>query len=546
MKNRIMKIRKNHYDEMRFYADLENGVFVAEDNAILPEALMKDNCDILRGLIDYAEPQDLGKLINLCERIEYGSRNPISKDELEISITLRDRNDNLVSSSLKCLLDKNEEGLVTAYVCIIRPYTKRELENQEVLKLFTSDKNPTIYINRISKFMEKAPERLYAYIQFDIRNFRYINEKYGSDVGDEILAYINETLNIMCDDEHIHCRLTSDLFQIVTYYNSRDEILEFIDMLDLRLHRYQDIRFSMSYGVSIASGTSKEYRKHGDEAGLARIECKRVILKKAVFYEDTLMVNVKRNGAIEEIEEDALKNGEFHVYLQPKYRYDGEAGKIVGAEALVRWIDSTGKVKPPMEFVPVFEENGFILEIDKFMWEEVCKIIRRWMDEGRPLIPISVNVSRTYLRKINLVSYLDSLIEKYNIPIELLQLEITETTESEDTIEYAKGFKKAGYTLLMDDFGSGYSSLSMLKNTPFDILKMDRAFLISCLDSDNGKAIVSHVISMSNDLGLDIVAEGVETKEVADFLYDKGCTVSQGYYFSKPIPVSDFERIYFD
>jgi EAL domain-containing protein (putative c-di-GMP-specific phosphodiesterase class I) len=148
---------------------------------------------------------------------------------------------------------------------------------------------------------------------------------------------------------------------------------------------------------------------------------------------------------------------------------------------------------------------------------------------------ISVNVLRTYLRKINLVGYLDNLLEKYGVPIEYLQLEITETTESEDTIEYANAFKKAGYTLLMDDFGSGYSSLSMLQNTPFDILKMDREFLSSCLDTDNGKAIVSHVISMSKDIGLDIVAEGVESKDVADFLYGKGCTVSQGYYFSKPV-----------
>lgn len=479
------------------------------------------------------------------KELNRGQGFPIGMTEIETNLTFKSREGENLSCSVKCYLDMNDQGLISAYIGIIRPFSKRELEEREILNVFSNDKNPAIFINKIAKFMGAHPERQYAFIQFDIRKFKYINEKYGSDIGDEILVYINETLSIMCDDEHLHARLTSDIFQVVTYYNNKEEILEFIDMLDLRLHRYKDIRFSMSYGVSVAPGDSKQYRLHGDQAGLARAESKRAILKKAVFYEDTLMVNIKRSGAIEEIEEEALRNGEFHVFLQPKYSYDGTVGRIIGAEALVRWIDSDGKIKSPMDFVPIFEQNGFILEVDKFMWEEVCKILRGWIDSEKELVPISVNVSRTYLRKINLVSYLDSLLEKYDIPIELLQLEITETTESEDTIAYVNAFKKAGYTLLMDDFGSGYSSLGMLRNTPFDILKMDRSFLTSCLDSDNGKAIVSHVISMSGDLGLDVIAEGVETKEVADFLYDNGCTVSQGYYFSKPVPVDEFESLFF-
>lgn len=538
----IIRIRKEHYDGMRFYADLINEVYSAEENSILSDELMTENCDILSSLKNYASPEDTGKLINVCERVDYATRNPVNMDVIETSITLIDRDGNYRPSALTLYLDFDEKDLLAAYVGIIRPYTKREIQEQKILRSFSNDKNPAIFIDRIAEFMANNPERMYAFIQFDVRKFRYINEKYGSKIGDEVLDYIRETLNIMCDETHLFARLTADLFQVVTYYNNREEILEFIDMIDLRLHRYKDVRFSMSYGVSIAPGTSTEYRKHGDEAGLARVECKGAILKKAVFYEDTLMLNLTKTGAIEEIEEDALRNGEFHVFLQPKYEYDGSDAEIIGAEALVRWIDSEGHMKSPMEFVPVFEQNGFILEVDKFMWEEVCKILKRWRDEGKPLIPISVNVSRTYLRKINIVTYLDSLIDKYDIPVEYLQLEITETTESEETIEYANAFKKAGYTLLMDDFGSGYSSLGSLKNTPFDILKMDRSFLTSCLDSDNGKAIVSHVISMSNDLGLDIVAEGVETKEVADFLYNKGCTVSQGYYFSKPVPVADFEE----
>jgi EAL domain-containing protein (putative c-di-GMP-specific phosphodiesterase class I) len=230
--------------------------------------------------------------------------------------------------------------------------------------------------------------------------------------------------------------------------------------------------------------------------------------------------------------------------LQPKYIYNKHEAAIVGAEALVRWIDKEGKVKSPVDFIPVFEENGFILKLDQFMWESVCKLIRKWLDAGIKAVPISVNVSRTYLYKFDVVTYIKGLIDKYNVPIDLLQIEITETTESEETIQYAEKFKEAGFTLMMDDFGSGYSSLSMLKDMPFDVLKMDRSFLDECLDNEHGRTIVSHVISMSNDLELNIIAEGVETKEMADFLYDNGCDVSQGYYFSKPLPIEDFEALW--
>lgn len=252
---------------------------------------------------------------------------------------------------------------------------------------------------------------------------------------------------------------------------------------------------------------------------------------------------MKQTGAIEEVEEEALRQEEFQVYLQPKYQYDRSHAKIVGAEALVRWIDANGKCKSPMEFIPVFEANGFIYKLDCFMWEMVCKVIRRWLDTGRQPLPISVNVSRTYLQKEDVAGYIKNLIDKYQIPMELFQLEITETTENAESLSYINSLKQAGFTLLMDDFGSGYSSLCMLKNTPFDVLKMDRQFLDECLDSKQGKTIISHVISMSNDLGLSIIAEGVENRGTADFLYDNGCSVSQGFYFSKPVSIPEFEHM---
>lgn len=545
LKERIIEIRKNHFDLVRFFADLENQHFIVEKNSILPERFMEDNCDVLKELYtgSWVDKRDRGKIINLYERIMQGTEEPIHMDELEVQIRIKDRRGQWIMVSVLCYLDMNRQGCITAYVGLIRPLRKKELEDREILSAFSNDKNPSIFVNRIAKFQAANPNRKYAYIQLDICKFKYINEKYGSEVGDDILRYISDTLDIMCDNEHLHCRLTADLYEIVTYYNSREEILAFIDMLDARLHRYGDIRFKMAYGINVVMGTSTSYRKNGDEAGLARVQSKSSVLNKTMFYEDTLMDSVKHAGAIEESAEEALKNGEFHVYLQPKYLYNKQRARIVGAEALVRWIDKEGRCKSPIEFIPIFEKNGFIFKLDCFMWESVCQLIRKWLDEGKKPVPISVNVSRTYLHKVDIVQYLKGLIEKYQIPIELFPLEITETTENQKTLEYASQLKESGFILMMDDFGSGYSSLSMLKDTPFDVLKMDRFFLDECLESENGKKIVSYVISMTNDIGLNIIAEGVETQAVADFLYENGCDVLQGYYFSKPVPVEAFEKL---
>ena len=542
MKN-IPRIRRKHLDAIYFYGNIKSGFYYIEDNPFIPRSIMEGSQNILKDLYEngWVIPEDKGRIINMYERLMQGRTEPIHMRQLAAELRVKNGDGSIQSICLTCYLDVDEQGLIQGYVGKVKIFSPQEMEQREIIKSFTNDKNPKVYIKRIASFMAKAPERLYAYIQFDVRKFRYINSTYGSDKGDEVLQYVLDTLKVMCDETHIYSRLSSDLFQIVTYYNSKEEILSFIDKLDARLHRCGDIRFQMSYGVSVAPGTSTEYRKHGDEAGLARVYIKNSVLKKVAFYDETLEGSRNVTAQIEDAEEEALKRGEFHVYLQPKYLYNKTKARIVGAEALVRWIDAENKINSPAEFIPVFEENGFILKLDQYMWEQVCILLHRWIEEGKTPIPISVNVSRTYLDKLDVVSYIKGLVDRYQIPIELLQIEITETAENKNTIAYATKFKEAGFTLMMDDFGSGLSSLSMLKDTPFDVLKIDRSFLDECLENIHGKKIVSHVIAMSNDLGLDIIAEGVETREQADFLYDNGCDVSQGYYFSKPITIEEFE-----
>ena len=240
--------------------------------------------------------------------------------------------------------------------------------------------------------------------------------------------------------------------------------------------------------------------------------------------------------------QNALLNNEFVMYLQPKYSIS--TGRIIGAEALTRWISPEKGMISPAEFIPLFERNGFIIKLDQFIWEEACKKIRSWLDTGLKPVPISVNVSREYLHSFDIVAQITSLVKKYNIPFDMLELEITESAESAGVEDVVKSLKNSGFTMLMDDFGSGYSSLNMLKTTQFDVLKIDRDFLSEFMESERGRKIIAHTISMSRDIGLDIIAEGVETKEQALFLSDCGCDAAQGFYYSKPLPQKEFDEVF--
>lgn len=230
------------------------------------------------------------------------------------------------------------------------------------------------------------------------------------------------------------------------------------------------------------------------------------------------------------------------MYLQPKCNISN--GKIVGAEALVRWVNPKKGIIPPMEFVPLFEKNGFVIKMDRYIWEEACKVIRRWMDAGVEPIPISINVSRKHLKNSSFVQTLNDLVEKYQIPKRCLEVEITETVEETQVSDGIGLLKENGFTLLMDDFGSGYSSLNTLKNTQFDVIKIDREFLQDFIGSDRGQKIVEHTIKMTKSIGLGMVAEGVETEEQAAFLNECGCHVAQGFFYAKPMEVTSFEEQY--
>lgn len=536
-----------HRDTVYFYYNQETDTWYIEANQVLPAQLQGQDTRLFPLMLatDVIHPDDYYRFETFYQRIKQGMKESIHMEEMSISFRMQTAQSEMETVRVVCFFKLDKEGKISEIAGKFRPLTEQEKVNNSILVQFTSDKNPSFFFKRVGMFMERYPEeQRFAYVQFDVNKFKLINDTYGIEVGDEVLSYISNTLDLLCNDDQLHIRYASDQFLVVMPYSAREEVVDFIHSIDEKICRYKQIRYKLTYGVSISDDRYMSARSYCDEAGIARLSIKGNVLENIAFYDDDLKSTIKTVDAIEQVEEEALANGEFVMYLQPKYDFSSHP-VIIGAEALVRWLHPVKGLIPPNDFIPLFEQNGFILKVDEYIWEYACMTLARWIKEGKNPIPISINISRTYLQKVDTVAYISNLVEKYHIPIHLLQLEITETTENEEVAEYIESFKKAGFTMLMDDFGSGYSSLNMLKNTRFDVLKIDRAFLSEFLESNRGKAIVAHIISMSDELGLDTVAEGVETKEQADFLHEKGCTVAQGFYFSKPLPLDEFEKLAF-
>ncbi|HBH0945146.1 TPA: EAL domain-containing protein, partial [Clostridioides difficile] len=212
------------------------------------------------------------------------------------------------------------------------------------------------------------------------------------------------------------------------------------------------------------------------------------------------------------------------------------------------WDNPQKGLIPPIEFIPVFERNGFIVNIDFYVFEEVCKKIREWMDEGQKVVPISVNLSRMHFVNSNFIEKFKLIVDKYKIPTRLIELELTETAvldNIEGLLDTMNNLKEKGFVISMDDFGTGYSSLNLLKELPVDILKLDRAFFTEKDESNNEKIVISNVIKMAKELKMKVISEGVETISQVEFLKQIGCDMVQGYLFSKPMPVKEFEKIAF-
>lgn len=301
------------------------------------------------------------------------------------------------------------------------------------------------------------------------------------------------------------------------------------------------------YGVYVVTDRSLPISFMCDRAALAAKTVKGHYMKSYAFYDDKMRLSIENEQNIINEMSDALENHEFVPYYQPKY--DVKTNKPVGAEALARWIHPTKGFISPGVFIPIFEKNGFISKLDFYIWECVCKQLKEWKDKGVPLFPVSVNVSRVNLYNPNLSKIIIELTKKYDVDPKYFNIEITESVYTDDNVmidDITSQLRNNGFTILMDDFGSGYSSLNVLKDVQVDMLKMDMMFMFKAKYDGRAETIISSVIRMAKWLNIPVIAEGVDRAEQVEFLKSVGCDYIQGFYYSKPLPAADYEKLISD
>lgn len=542
--NKILSMIINQGLYVYFYIDFINNVWYLENNPLFPEFVMSDTENPLDSLLkdDRTVPEDRDKLKFFVNTIKNCDSFSAKDKFVKVQFRMSSSKQGLDWYEMRMYPHVNgDEGKITYFFGIITKMSEREIKNRNILNFYTNDKNPAIFADIMAKRIREDLDRKYAVIQFDVIGFKFINDKYGEAIGTEMLHHFNDVLDVYCTEDQLYSRLSADVFMVVIPYKEISDIFSFIRGLEAGMSGFKDIKYRFAFGVYLVEDRTMQTRLMGDSAGIARAQIKGNALENIGFFNKEVKANLRDKRTIEERMKAALENNEFVMYLQPKYSISH--GSIIGAEALVRWIDPEEGIIPPDRFIPVFEKNGFVVKIDEFIWERACKHIRKWIDEGTKPVPISVNVSRVHLTDSKFLDNLDEMIKKYDIPKNLLELEITESADNINSNSMIKLAKVKGFKLLMDDFGSGYSSLNTLKNTPFDVLKIDRSFFSSSMETQRGKKIISHTISMSQDIGLEMIAEGVETKEQADFLSDCGCDAAQGFLYSKPVPEDVFDML---
>ena len=383
----------------------------------------------------------------------------------------------------------------------------------------------------------------YAIIAIDIVKFKVINDFYGEEVGKTILMGVAKQLEENSDKDELYARQQGDTFLLLWKYDTIENLDERIRRLDAKMcWAYAEQSVHFRYGVFPIPDKKEEVSRMINFANMA-IDNTDASKDCSIGYLDSREREKMRWEKVLEGEmEAALMNNEFEIYLQPKFLTDGS--KVGGAEALVRWNSPTrGKISPD-DFIPLFERNGFIMKLDDYMLEEVCKQQRKWLSEGNEPVPISVNVSRAHMTEASLVEDIVAIVDRYSLPHEYIELELTESAffdNKQVLIDTIRNMQKHDFKVSMDDFGAGYSSLNSLKDLPLDIIKLDAGFFKDASDSERGETIVRDTIQMARNLNMKIVAEGIEKEEQVKFLDKVGCDLIQGYYFAKPMTIKEFE-----
>lgn len=406
--------------------------------------------------------------------------------------------------------------------------------------------NRTGFFTRTRELLRGHHDQTFAFVRFDVDNFHLINSFWGEEEGNRFLQFIADEMRRMAKltSPATYGRISADTFCMCIPFDP-DFIDRCLEAAKKDLSDYNpNYLIKSSTGIYVIEDPSESVERMYEWSTLAARECKGKYKTFVSYYKPEMSQKAMLEQTIVHEMQHALDNEQFEVFLQPKYNL--ETSQPYGAEALIRWRHPEKGLISPGVFIPVFERNGFIDKIDQYMWEKTCQLLRKWIDEGKKPAPISVNVSRVNIYNPNLVALLTGLVRKYGLEPGLLNLELTESVYMDDPELMKKtviALQKAGFVVMMDDFGSGYSSLNTLKDIPVNVLKIDMNFLSSGTSGGRNQCILASVIRMAGWLSIPVIVEGVETSEEIRFLKSVGCGYVQGYYYARPMPVSEYEQL---
>lgn len=422
-------------------------------------------------------------------------------------------------------------------------YMNEEMAFRYFIDPQTGIPNRAAFVRDAELLLKSNPAKKYVVCSGNVNKFKIIDDLYGFEAGDKVLHIVSVVLKYTVGSEGLCASLGGGNFALLFEYTpenmARLTKREFIDCSVLGIA----FRVTMRFGLYVAQDRSESIMNMMNYATISMDKNSSPMENTFTMYTQEFHDQMKLETMITADMQGAMERQEFKLFFQPQYN---PAGTLVGAEVLCRWIKDDGFIRTPDVFIPIFEKNGFIKKLDRYVWEKSFQAIQRWHSAGIKVVPISLNISRITLKDDDIISFISDLHKNYSLPPHTVHFEITESAYMNDQkrlIGRVNGIRNLGYAIAMDDFGSGYSSLNTLKDVPIDILKLDMGFLRESENTERGGTIINSVVRMAQDLKLMTIAEGVETQNQADFLCSIGCDVLQGFLYSRPVSQAEFERI---
>lgn len=457
----------------------------------------------------------------------------------------------IIVMTIACIIG----GVALAYSCVKHYWALKKSNETLADKVYRDELTGAYLLDKFTAdaeaIIERNPAEKFAILYIDFENFKYINDVFGYQYGDEILKKFAAIMLDDLDENERFARNVADRFVALHHYHSREDLVARQKKAEQRLTEEANglqnkFMLNVVYGICCLEDVKEKLQINAliNRANFAQKTIKNHSDTHYGFYNEHIRERMIEEVTLQSRMHTAMENREFVVYLQPKV--DPDNGAIRSAEALVRWETPDKGLIPPNAFIPVFEKNHFISELDRYVFETVCQWLAQRMDAGQQLLPISVNVSRLQFYKADFVKTYSEIRDKYGIPRGLLEIEFTETVAFENQdymVQIAKDLHQSGFLCSLDDFGTGYSSLGILKDLPIDVLKLDASFFGKSQNAKRDDLILKGIIALIKELGILTVAEGIERKEQVDFLRTMGCDLIQGYYFYRPMPIADLEKL---